>query len=342
MDLKADPTHTARGTVIESRKDDQLGAVATLLVQDGTLRVGDVVLSGTAFGRVRTLLDDQGRKVEEAGPSTPVNMVGLGDSPAASEQFYVLEDLRQARAVAQEREQKARQQRVSGPSPAGAITLENLFASLEAGKTLDLRVVLRCDVQGSLEVLRRSLGELDTKEVKVKIIRDALGGITEDDVLLALASQGVIFGFNVVADEKARALADQKGVQIRTYQIIYELLDDMKKAMEGMLAPIRKEQVIGHVEIREVFKVSRLGNVAGCRVVDGVIRRNSTVRLSRDGRVLYTGTLDSLKRFKDDVREVKEGLECGLKISGYDDVKAGDRLEVIEMSEEKRTLVFGS
>ncbi len=341
MDLKANPNRPARGTVIESYKDDQLGAVCTVLVQEGTLRTSDIVLSGTAFGRVRTMIDDQGRKVTEAGPSTPVNVVGLDEPPQASEPFFVHESLKKARDVAAERIQKERLQRVSGPAPAGAITLENLFANLEAGKVEEVKVVLRCDVQGSLEVVRRSLEELTTSEVKVKILRDALGGITEDDVLLALASEAVVVGFNVIADEKARQLADAKGVEIRAYQVIYELLDDMKKAMEGKLSPIKTEMVVGHVEIREVFKVSRLGNIAGCRVTDGVIRRNSSIRLTRDGKVIYNnGRLDSLKRFKDDVREVKEGLECGLRIDGYDDIKVGDVLEIVEVSEEKRTLDF--
>ncbi len=342
MDLKADPTRPAVGTVIESKKDEKLGAVATVLVQEGTLRAGDVVLSGTAYGRIRTLIDDQGRKVEEVGPSTPVNLIGLNETPDASERIWVVEDLRKAREVAEEREQKKREERVGGATAAGGITLDNLFANLEAGKTEEVVVVLRCDVQGSLEVLRRELADLSTKEVKVKVIREALGGITEDDVLLALASKGVVIGFNVIADEKARAQADQKGVEIRSYQIIYELIDDMKAAMEGMLSPIQKEEVVGHVEIREVFKVSRLGNIAGCRVQDGVIRRNSRIRVTRDGRILHTGTLDSLKRFKDDVREVKEGMECGLHVDGYDDIKVGDVLEVIEMREEKRTLDFAS
>ncbi|MFH0947364.1 MAG: translation initiation factor IF-2 [Planctomycetota bacterium] len=340
MDLRADPTREAQGTVIESYKDDCLGAVATVLVQEGTLRTGDIVLSGTAYGRVRTLINDQGDKIDEAGPSIPVNIVGLGEAPLASERFYVVENLRQARDVAEEREQRARLERVSGPAPSGSITLENLFASLEAGKAEEIKVVLRCDVQGSLEVLRRSLSELETPEVKVKTIREALGAVTEDDVLLALASGGIVIGFNVIADEKARSLADSKGVEIRSYQVIYQLIDDVKAAMEGVLSPIKTEIVVGHVEIREVFKVSRVGSIAGCRVMDGVIRRNSLIRLSRDGRVIHSGKLDSLKRFKDDVREVKDGLECGLKLAGYDDIKNGDIVEVVEVQEEKRKLDF--
>jgi len=343
MDLKSDGERPATGTVIEARKDVQLGALATILVQEGTLRTGDVILSGNAFGRIRRLVDDQGRLVTEAGASMPVNVIGMNACPEASDKFYVLESMKKAREVAKEREDRKRQERVSaGPSPLGTITLDNLFESLEAGKTEEVLVVLRCDVQGSLEVLRRQLGELETKEVKVKVIREALGGITEDDVLLALASKAVVIGFNVIADEKARSLADQKGVEIRSYQVIYELMDEMMAAMEGKLSPIQREEVVGHVEVREVFKVSRLGNIAGCRVQDGLVRRNSTVRLTRDGRMLHTGKLDSLKRFKDDVREVKEGMECGLRLVGYDDIKVADVLEVIEVREEKRTLDFAS
>lgn len=342
MDLKADPNRPGMGTVIESMKDEQFGPVATILVQEGTIRTGDVVLSGTAYGRIRNLIDDQGRKIAEAGPSMPVNLIGLNESPGASEKIWVLESLKKAREVAEEREQKKREERVAGPTAVGAITLDNLFANLEAGKTEEVVVVLRCDVQGSLEVVRRQLSELSAKEVKVKVIREALGAITEDDILLALASKAVVIGFNVIADEKARAAADQKGVDVRSYQIIYELIDDMKLAMEGMLSPIQREEVVGHVEIREVFKVSRLGNIAGCKVQDGVVRRNSRVRLTRDGRMLHTGTLDSLKRFKDDVREVKEGMECGLRLVGYDDIKAGDVLEVVEVREEKRTIDFAN
>ena len=344
MELTADPSRSAKGTVLEARKDDTLGAVATALVQEGTLRTGDVLLSGTAYGRIRKLIDDQGRSIEEAGPSMPVNIIGLNAAPNASDSFYVVESQKKAREVAEERAHAERQERVAaaGPTGGGQITLENLFAAHEAGKVEEMKIVLRCDVKGSLEVVRRSLQELEQKEVKVKIIREALGGITEDDVVLAVASQAIVVGFNVIADDKARAVADDKGVDVRTYQVIYELIDDVKAAMEGLLSPIKKENVVGHVEIREVFKVSRLGNIAGCRVQDGVIRRNSTVRLTRDGRILHTGTLESLRRIKDDVREVKEGLECGLRLSGYDDIKVGDIIEVIEVAEERRTLDFAA
>jgi translation initiation factor IF-2 len=311
-----------------------------VLVQEGTLRVGDSMLAGTAIGRVRSLTNDRGEAVAEAGPSIPVNVIGLGEPPDASDRFYVVESLKKAREVADERTQKARAERVGGAAPAAAITMENLSAFLQAGKVEEVRVVLKADVKGSLEVLKRELADLKTKEVKVKIIRDALGGISEDDVLLAKASNALVIGFNVVAEEKARVTAEVQGVEIRSYQIIYELIDELKLAMEGLLSPVQKENIIGHVEIKEVFKVSRLGNIAGCRVTDGVVKRNAKVRLTRDGRVIHTGTLGSLKRFKEDAREVKEGLECGLKIDGYDDIKPGDVIEVFEMSEEKRTLDF--
>ncbi len=341
MDLKADPTREARGTVIEARKDDQLGAIATVLVQEGTFRVGDVMLSGTSYGRIRKLIADDGTSITEAAPSTPVNVLGLNDPPDASAPFFVLESLKQAREVAEERLHSKNKDRVTGPSR-NNITLENLFANLEAGKAEEVLLIVRCDVKGSLEVVKKELESLSKKEVKIKIIRDALGGITEDDVLLAIASEATIIGFNVVADDKARSLADQRGVDIRTYEIIYQLVDDVKAAMEGKLSPIQKEAVIGHVEIREIFKVSKVGTIAGCIVKDGIVKRNAKIRLTRDGRIVHTGKLASLKRFKDDVREVKEGLECGLKVDGYDDIKVGDIVEAFEVAEEKRTLDFSA
>jgi translation initiation factor IF-2 len=338
MDITADPARPALATVLEAKKDEQLGAIATVLVREGTLRVGDILLAGTAFGRIRALMDDHGRSVQEAGPSTPVNVIGLGAAPDAGEKAYVVESLKKAREVAEEREAKERAARVAGPAPTATITLENLFQNLEAGKVEEIRVVLKADVKGSIEVLRRELELLKTSEVKVRVIRDALGGISEDDVLLAAASKAVIIGFNVVADDKARQLAETRGTELRTYQVIYELIDDLKKAMEGALSPVSKETILGHVEIKEVFKVSKLGNIAGCIVRDGIVRRNAQIRLTREGRVIYTGKLESLKRFKEDVREVKEGLECGLRVEGYDDIKVGDVVEAYEISQEKRLL----
>jgi translation initiation factor IF-2 len=338
MDITADPARPALATVLEAKKDEQLGAIATVLVREGTLRVGDILLAGTAFGRIRALMDDHGRSVQEAGPSTPVNVIGLGAAPDAGEKAYVVESLKKAREVAEEREAKERAARVAGPAPTATITLENLFQNLEAGKVEEIRVVLKADVKGSIEVLRRELELLKTSEVKVRVIRDALGGISEDDVLLAAASKAVIIGFNVVADDKARQVAEARGTELRTYQVIYELIDDLKKAMEGALSPVSKETILGHVEIKEVFKVSKLGNIAGCIVRDGIVRRNAQIRLTREGRVIYTGKLESLKRFKEDVREVKEGLECGLRVEGYDDIKVGDVVEAYEISQEKRLL----
>ncbi|MBL8768296.1 MAG: translation initiation factor IF-2 [Planctomycetes bacterium] len=338
MDITADPGRPALATVLEAKKDEKLGAIATVLVQEGTLRVGDILLAGTAYGRIRALMNDVGQSVQEAGPSTPVNVIGLGAAPDAGEKAYVVENLKKARDVAEEREAKERAARVAGPAPTSTITLENLFQNLEAGKVEEIRVVLKADVKGSIEVLRRELELLKTNEVKVRVIRDALGGISEDDVLLAAASKAVIIGFNVVADDKARQLAEARGTELRTYQVIYELIDDLKKAMEGALSPVSKETILGHVEIKEVFKVSKLGNIAGCIVRDGIVRRNAQIRLTREGRVIYTGKLESLKRFKEDVREVKEGLECGLRVEGYDDIKVGDVVEAFEVSQEKRLL----
>jgi translation initiation factor IF-2 len=283
------------------------------------------------------MYDDHNRTVEEAGPSTPVRVVGFDEIPMAGDELRAVEDMRLAYEVATERREKIR---IAGLQERQKVTLENLFASLDAGKVHEIRVVLKADVQGSLEVLRRELTDLKHEEVKVKILRDALGGITEDDVLLAEASGAVVIGFNVVADDKARLLAEARSVEVRSYQIIYELIDEVKAAMEGVLRPVRKEKVNGRVEVRQVFKVSKLGNIAGCYVTTGFIQRNNKVRLIRDGKIIYTGDLDSLKRFKDDVREVKEGFECGIRIAGYDDVKVGDFIEPFEVVEEKRVLAI--
>ena len=308
-----------------------------MLVREGTLRVRDAFVCGATHGKVRSMYDDHNRTVEEAGPSTPVRVVGFDEIPMAGDELRAVEDMRLAHEVATERREKIR---IAGLQERQKVTLENLFASLDAGKVHEIRVVLKADVQGSLEVLRRELTDLKHEEVKVKILRDALGGISEDDVLLAEASGAVVIGFNVVADDKARLLAEARSVEVRSYQIIYELIDEVKAAMEGVLRPVRREKVNGRVEVRQVFKVSKLGNIAGCFVTSGFIQRNNKVRLIRDGKIIYTGDLDSLKRFKDDVREVKEGFECGIRIAGYDDVKIGDFIEPFEIVEEKRVLAI--
>ena len=334
LELAADPTAPARGAVIEAEMREGLGTVMTLLVQEGTLRVGQVVLAGSAYGRVRAMVDDKGRAVTEAGPSMPVSVSGLSSVPNAGDKFYVFESLSEARDYAEEREQKAREKALATQRH---VTLEDLFQQIEAQKVKQLNVILKADVQGSVGVLKSALAELKHPEVEVAVLHAAVGGINESDILLADASNAVVIGFHVIADEGARALAEQKGVDVRLYSIIYQITDDLRKALEGMLTPETREQAVGHLVVRQTFKVSRLGTVAGCYVTDGVIRRGNKVRISRQGIVMYEGQLESLKRFKDDAREITAGLECGLKVKGFDDIKIDDVLESLETVEVKRT-----
>ncbi|MFH2000698.1 MAG: translation initiation factor IF-2 [Planctomycetota bacterium] len=341
QELRGNPNVSAQGVVIEARKDVEIGNVVTVLLQDGTLRIRDWLLAGEHICRIRAMTDDRGRSIEEAGPSTPLNVIGFEDLPGAGETFIQVESAAKARELAAYRKDKARTERIA-PDDHYAITLENLFASIEAGKVKEIRVVLKADVKGTLEVLQRSLSELTHDEVKVKVLRDGLGAITEDDVLLAVASNAVIVGFHVLPEEKARRLADENSIEIRTYRVIYQLIDDLHKAMEGELEPLKKEVITAHLEIREVFKSSRLGNIAGCIVSDGTIHRNDGIRVIRKGEVLFTGSLSSLKRFKDDHREIKEGFECGVKVSGFDSIQPGDIIESFSFIEEKRTLELDS
>jgi translation initiation factor IF-2 len=281
------------------------------------------------------MIDDHGRPVDDAGPSTPVEVIGLPELPEPGDKFYVVSDEKKAKEVAGTRARKARELSLAERQ---TVTLENLTARLAAQDVKEVRIILKADVMGSLEPIRQSLLELSTGEVKVNILHSGLGGITETDVDLADASKAVIMGFNSVPEETARAAAEKKGIQIRFYNVIYDIVDDVKKAMEGMLSPEEKEQVLGHAEVRQVFKASKIGNIAGCYVTDGLINRTGKVRLVRDGVVIYTGRLASLRRIKEDVREVKAGFECGARIENYDDIKTGDRLECFEVALEKRTL----
>jgi translation initiation factor IF-2 len=322
------------GTVLEAESDIGRGILANVLIQDGTLKLGDYILCGQSHGRVRGMWLNGVTAIDEAPPSTPLQVSGLSIVPNAGDRLYAMADSQAARAIAEERE---RHERETGRAERQKVTVENIFDRLKAGETKELRVVLKADVKGSLEVLRKSLTDLSTSEVKLKILHSAVGGISQDDVDLADASQGIVVGFQVVADERARAAAEERGVEIRTYQVIYDLLDEAKKLMEGQLAPTRREQVKGHLRIQQVFKASKIGNIAGCRVTDGTITRTDKIRLSRDGRVVYTGEISSLKRLKDDVREVKEGFECGLKIANFDDIKEGDVIETYELVEKART-----
>jgi translation initiation factor IF-2 len=334
LELKA-PVHApAKGVVIESRLDKGRGPVATLLVKSGTLKKGDIVLAGAVFGRVRAMTDENGKAVNEAGPSIPVEIQGLQDVARAGDDVIVLTDERKAREIALFRQGKFRDVKLAKQQ---ATKLENVFDQLAEGAK-PLALIIKADAQGSYEGLAHALSKLSTDEVKVNIVHTAVGGITESDVNLALASKAVVIGFNTRADAMARKLAENSGVDIRYYNIIYDAVDDVKAAINGMLTPERKESVIGNVEVRNVFKISRVGTVAGCMVTEGVVRRGSSVRLVRAGVVVHTGELDSLKRFKEDVREVKAGFECGLSLKNFNDVQVGDQLEVFEVVEVARTL----
>jgi translation initiation factor IF-2 len=336
LDLKADPTAPAIGTVVESRVDPGLGSVATVLVQNGTMHTGDVGLSGPGFGRIRSLISDRGEAISEAGPSTPVIVSGLSVLPNAGDKFFVLDDFERARSIAQERATLGRQNLLAQQSK---VTLDNLFATMKAGDIKTINLIIKGDVQGSVETLSRTVTDQNTEEVRVRVIHAAVGAINESDVELADASNAVVIGFNVVPDEPARAMAEQRRVEVRTYRVIYEIFDDLKKALSGMLEPEVREKLHGHAEVRQVFKVSRLGNIAGCYVTDGHIQRGSRMRLIRDGTIITEDlAIETLRRLKDDVKEVKSGLECGIKLAGYDDVKIGDRLEAYVRETFQRTL----
>jgi translation initiation factor IF-2 len=334
LELKAPVEANAKGLIVEARIDKGRGPVATVLVQSGTLKKGDILLAGSAFGRVRAMLDENGRSVDTAGPSIPVEILGMTEVPQAGDEMMVLGDERKAREIALFRQGKFRDVRLAKQQ---AAKLENIFENMgEGAQTLSL--IIKSDVQGSQEALAAAMQKLSNDEVKVNIVHAAVGAITESDINLAIASKAVVIGFNVRADQQAKRLAEGNGIDLRYYTIIYDAVDDVKNAMQGMLAPERRENVIGLVEIRQVFKVSRLGNIAGCMVLEGVIKRGAQIRLLRDNVVLWTGELDSLKRFKDDAKEVKEGFECGLTLKNYDDIQEGDQLEVFEIQEIARTL----
>ena len=334
LELKASKTSMAKGLVIEARIDKGRGPVATVLVQSGTLRKGDILLAGSSFGRVRAMLDENGRPIDEAGPSIPAEILGLTDVPLAGDEMLVLGDERKAREIALFRQGKFRDVRLAKQQ---AAKLENIFENMGEGAKI-LALIVKADVQGSQEALSSAMQKLSTEEVRVNVVHAAVGAITESDINLAIASKAVVIGFNVRADVSSRKLAESNGVELRYYNIIYDAVDDVKNAMQGMLAPERREQILGMVEIRQVFKVSKLGNIAGCMVLEGIVKRGAHVRLLRDNTVIWTGDLDSLKRFKDDAKEVKEGFECGLTLKGYDDIQEGDQLEVFEIQEIARTL----
>ena len=335
LELRAPVAAAAKGLVIEARLDKGRGPVATILVQSGTLSTGDVVLAGQTFGRVRAMLDENGKAIKSAGPSIPVEIQGLTEVPQAGDEFMVLSDERRAREIATYRAGKFRNTKLAKQQ---AAKLENMFTDISAGEVKTLPIIVKADVQGSQEALAASLLKLSTDEIKVQLVYAAVGGISESDINLAIASKAVVIGFNVRADAGARKQAESNGVSINYYNIIYDAVDELKAAMSGMLAPEQKEEVIGMAEIRTVFVASKIGTVAGCMVTTGQVTRSSKFRLLRDNVVIYTGEIDSLKRLKDDVREVKEGFECGIKLKNYNDISVGDQLEFFEVKEIARTI----
>ena len=335
LELKAPIDAPARGLVVEGRLDKGKGPVATILVQSGTLRRGDVILAGSSYGRVRAMLDENGKPINEAGPSIPVEIQGLTEVPQAGEEVMVMADERKAREIGLFRQGKFRDVKLAKQQ---AAKLENMFDQMAEGEVKNLPMIIKTDVQGSQEALVSSLQKLSTSEVRVQVVHAAVGGITESDVNLAVASKAVIIGFNARADAQARKLAESNGVDIRYYNIIYDAIDEIRSALSGMLAPEKRETVIGQVEIRQVILVSKVGAIAGCLVTDGVVKRASSVRLLRNNIVVWTGEIDSLKRFKDDAKEVRAGLECGLSLKNYNDIQVGDSLEVFEVQEIARTL----
>jgi translation initiation factor IF-2 len=335
LELKAPVEAPAKGLVVEARLDKGRGPVATVLVQSGTLKRGDIVLAGGTYGKVRAMLDENGKPATEAGPSIPVEIQGLTEVPGAGDEFMVLPDERRAREVAAFRSGKYRDVKLAKQQ---AAKLENMFENMGAGAAQMLPLIIKADVQGSQEALAASLLKLSTDEVKVQIVHAAVGGISESDVNLALASKAVVIGFNVRADAGARKLAESNDVDLRYYNIIYDAVDEIRSAMGGMLAPEQREEALGTAEIRTVFVASNIGTVAGCMVTSGVVRRNARFRLLRDNVVIYTGEIESVRRMKDDVREVKEGFECGIKLKNYNDIKEGDQLEVFEVKEVARSL----
>lgn len=335
LELRAPVEALAKGLVIEAQLDKGRGPVATVLIQSGTLKTGDVVLAGSTYGRVRAMLDENGKSIKTAGPSIPVEIQGLTEVPQAGDEFMVMTDERRAREIATYRAGKFRNTKLAKQQ---ASKLENMFSDISAGEVKMLPIIIKADVQGSQEALAQSLLKLSTDEVKVQLVYSGVGGISESDVNLAIASKAVLIGFNTRADALARKQAENNGIDIRYYNIIYDAVDELKAAMSGMLTPDKKEEVIGTAEIRQVFKVSKIGSIAGCMVTAGIVRRTARLRLLRDNVVIFTGELDSLKRFKDDVKEVKESFECGLNIKNYNDIQEGDILEFFEIKEVARTL----
>jgi translation initiation factor IF-2 len=324
IDIKANPKGRVIGSVIEAELDRAKGVLATLLVQNGTLKVGDEVVAGVSFGRLRAMFDHHGRKINKAAPSTPVSVMGLNEVPNAGELFQVVGSEREARELIQHRHHENEEAKVSVKS---AITLEQLFDRFQAGEIRELRLIIKADVQGSLEPIVSTLDDMSQGEININILHAETGNISESDVMLAVASKAVVIGFNVSADAAARRMAEAEGISIRLYDVIYRMTEDVEKALKGMLAPEEKEIIIGHAEVRQIFHISKVGNIAGCRVTDGEIRRNGRIRVIRNGHVIHEGSISSLKHLTEDVREVRTGFDCGIGIKGFDTVEPGDRLE---------------
>jgi translation initiation factor IF-2 len=333
QELKANPNKRARGTVVEAELDKGRGPVATVLVQHGTLKVGDPIVVGSTYGRVRAMVNDKGRRLKEAGPSTPVEITGLNDVPQAGDQFMVFEDEKKARAIG---EARAAKQRESERRANTRVSLDDLFQHIQEGDVKELNLIVKADVQGSVEALRGSLEKINVNGTRVKIIHTGVGAITESDITLANASNAIVIGFNVRPEPNARNMAEQEKIDIRLHRVIYNVIEEIEQALKGMLDPVYKETIIGQAEIREVFKVSKVGNIAGCYVTEGKLTRDAGARLIREGVVIYEGKLDTLKRFKDDVREVMSGYECGLTLERFQDIKVGDVIEAFIMEEVKQ------
>ena len=329
-ELKANPKRMAYGSVIEGRLDKGRGPVATLLIQNGTLRSGIPNVVGATYGRVRQLVDDRGREIKSAGPATPVEITGLNDVPEAGDKFMVFETEREARHVGEERAQKKIEEERNSTS---AMSLDDLFSQMKSGEVVDLNIIVKADVNGTAEAVKSSLEKIDVEGARVNVIRSTVGAISESDILLASASKAIIYGFNVRPDANVRRKADEEGVEIRLHQVIYKMVEEIEAAMKGMLAPEMEEVVTGQAEIRHIYKVSKIGNIAGCYVTDGSIKRDCGIRLIREGIIVYEGKLASLKRFKDDAKEVNQGYECGLTIENYNDIKEGDIVEGYVMQE---------
>ncbi|SHE63400.1 translation initiation factor IF-2 [Clostridium fallax] len=334
LELKANPARKAKGTVVEAKLDKGRGAVASLLVQNGTLHKGDSIVVGSTYGRIRAMFDDDGKKIKSAGPSIPVEILGLSEVPAAGDRFVVVKDEKTARQMAESRKEKTRQEKLNASH---RVSLEDLYNQIKEGKVKELAIIVKADVQGSVEAIRSSLEKLSTDDVKVRVIHGAVGAVTETDITLATASNAIVIGFNVRPDGNAIAAAEKEGVDVKTYRIIYDAIEDVKSAMIGMLEPDYKEVVLGSAEVRQVYKISNVGTIAGCYVLNGKLTRNADVRIIRDGIVIFDTKLSSLKRFKDDVKEVNSGYECGLSLEKFNDIKEGDIIEgyVMEAVERK-------